>query len=149
MKTVSVGFIVINNKEEILLGKVSNHNPPFQWTVFKGGVEGDEEMIDTAIRELKEETGIDLATNHNLNKYISSNFVFQYHLSRKDVYLFTVEDKEGELDDFEFTCDSYWGEDNNPEIADYKWVKIKDLHQYMMASQRGLADFLKIYEKGA
>ena len=142
-KIVSSGFIVINRHGEVLLGEVSNHASDFKWTVFKGGVEGDESLIETALRELKEEAGIDIAADDRLNKYISTNFVYQYHMRHKDVFMFTVEDPHGVLDDFEFTCNSYWGESNNPEIDSYKWVKIEDLKDYIFPSQRGLAEFMQ------
>jgi len=147
MKIVSSGFVVINKRREVLLGKVENHDPPYQWTIFKGGQEGDETLIETAIRELKEETGIDIAADHRLNRNISTNYIYMYQLRKKDVYLFSVEDTEGVLDNFEFTCDSYWGESQQPEIADYKWVHVDELRDYIFPSQRGLADFLKGYIK--
>lgn len=148
MKTVSSGFIVINRKGEILLGKVDNHPEPFQWTVFKGKQEEGETLIETAIRELKEETGIDIVSDDRLNKNISTNYVYDYRLKHKDVYIYTLEDVEGVLNDFQFNCSSYWGEDENPEISDYKWVDIDDLEDYLFPSQRGLADFLKKHKKG-
>ena len=143
MRTVSSGFVVINRRGEVLLGMVDNHEPPYQWTFFKGGQEGEESLMETAIRELKEETGIDIAADHKLNKYISTNYIYQYSVRQKDVYMFCVEDVEGVLEDFNFACNSYWGDNNKPEIACYKWVNIDDLKQYVFPSQRGLAEFLQ------
>ncbi len=125
------------------MGRVDAHEPPYQWTIFKGQQEEQETLLDTAIRELKEETGIDLLENHNLNRYISINPIFIYHLNNKDVYLFSVEDVEGVLDDFEFRCDSLWGDTSQPEIYGYKWVKVEDLHNHVFPSQRGLAKYLQ------
>lgn len=147
MKIVSSGFIIQNNRGEILLGKVNSHHPPYQYTIFKGGQEDGETLLETAIRELKEETGIDLSSEHRLNRYISYEPVFSYHLKHKDVHLFFLEDVEDVLKDFNFECKSYWGDTDNPEIDEYKWVKIEDLNDYLFPSQRGLADFLKYRQK--
>jgi hypothetical protein len=66
-----------------------------------------------------------------------------YRLRKKDVYIFSLDDKDGALDDFNFFCDSYWSGTKNPEIDEYKWVKIDDLDDYIFPSQRGLSEFLK------
>ena len=143
IKIVSSGFVIQNRQGEILLGRVDGHEPPYQYTIFKGGQEEGESLLDTAIRELKEETGIDIVTDHRLNRYISANPLFTYHMRSKDVHLFFLEDIEGALDNFEFHCDSYWGASQQPEISAYRWVKIEDLHKCIFPSQRGLAKFLQ------
>lgn len=146
-KIVSSGFIVISKSGKVLLGKVNNQKPPYQWTIFKGGQEEGETLIDTAIRELKEETGIDIAGDDRLNKHISTNYVFRYSMRTKNVYLYILKDVEGVLDDFDFVCDSYWGETNQPEISGYKWVEMDDVCNWLFPSQRGLVEFLKTYGK--
>ena len=145
-KIVSSGFVVLNKKGEVLLGKTDNR-PPYNFTVFKGQQEEGETLIDTAIRELKEETGIDVASDDRLNKNISTNFIYMYRLSHKDVYLFSLEDSEGALDEFEFKCDSFYGESHLPEICGYKWVSISQLNDYIFPSQRGLVKFLQQKDK--
>ena len=55
----SCGCIVINNKEEILLV----HHNIGHWDFPKGHVEDGETEIQTAIREVKEETNIDVIVN--------------------------------------------------------------------------------------
>ena len=75
MKIVSSGFVILNKREEVLLGRVDAHDPPYQYTVFKGQQEKGESLLDTAIRELQEESGIDVLTEHKLNRYISTNYV--------------------------------------------------------------------------
>ena len=143
MKIVSSGFVILNRREEVLLGRVDAHDPPYQYTVFKGQQEKGESLLDTAIRELQEETGIDVLTEHKLNRYISTDYVFTYHMKNKDVYLYSLEDVEGVLDNFECFCSSLWGETQHPEISGYKWVKMKDLYDHLFPSQRGLVKFLQ------
>ena len=58
-KEKSCGCIVINNKDEILL----IHHNAGHWDFPKGHVEEGETEVQTAIREVKEETNIDVKVN--------------------------------------------------------------------------------------
>lgn len=60
-KEKSCGCIVINNKNEVLL----IHHNKGHWDFPKGHVEEGETEIQTAIREVKEETNIDVEINDN------------------------------------------------------------------------------------
>ncbi len=55
----SCGCIVINNKKEVLL----IHHNAGHWDFPKGHVEEGETEVQTAIREVKEETNIDVKVN--------------------------------------------------------------------------------------
>ena len=55
----SCGCIVLNNKNQVLL----IHHNKGHWDFPKGHVEEGETEIKTAIREVKEETGIDVEVN--------------------------------------------------------------------------------------
>ena len=105
-KITSAGFIVVSKTGRILLGKAESHSPPYCYTAFKGGVEAGEDLLQTAIRELKEESGIDINIEERLNRNISSSPVFNYSLKHKNVYLFMLNDITGFLDDFNFNCTS-------------------------------------------
>lgn len=144
-KVISSGFVVKSRDGRYLLGKADGHTEPYCWTVFKGQQENAETLIDTAIRELKEETGIDIIADHRLNKNISTNPIFSYSLRHKDVYLFMLNDSEGALTDFAFSCSSCWQGDK-PEISDYKWLDLKDMRSLIFPSQRGLVDKLERME---
>jgi len=141
-KTISSGFVVRSKDGRYLLGKSEGHSGPCCWTIFKGGQEGEETLIDTAIRELKEETGIDVINDHRLNKNISTNPIYEYSLRHKDVYLFILDDVEGVLDTFPFSCSSFWS-DGKPEIMAYKWCTIEEMKEHIFYSQRGLIDKLE------
>jgi 8-oxo-dGTP pyrophosphatase MutT (NUDIX family) len=141
-KTISSGFVVRAKDGRYLLGKSEGHSGPACWTIFKGGQEGEETLIDTAIRELKEETGIDVIHDHRLNKNISTNPIYEYSLRHKDVYVFILDDVEGVLDTFQFNCSSFWS-DGKPEIMDYKWYTIEEMKDHIFYSQRGLLDKLE------
>lgn len=63
--TVATGVIVYNEKNEILLGRM----PKWEgvWAIVGGGVEWGESTCDGARREVKEETGLDIADVELLN----------------------------------------------------------------------------------
>lgn len=148
-KIISSGFVIFNPKKEFLLGRIDGHTPPYQYTVFKGQQESGESLLDTAIRELREETDIDLLKEHKLNRYVSSEPLFQYTIKDrktqlfKDIFLFFLEDIEGVLEDYPFQCNSFWQNTTEPEISGYKWVHLDFLDEYLLPSQRGLSQFLK------
>jgi 8-oxo-dGTP pyrophosphatase MutT (NUDIX family) len=146
-KVISCGFIVKGKNGKYLLGKAGEHPEPFCFTVFKGQQEKTETFMDTAIRELKEEAGIDISSDHRLNKNISTNPIYNYSLKHKDVYLFMLNDYEGALEDFKFFCTSFYKEDK-PEISDYKWFTIEEMKDNIFPSQRGLVDKLERMESG-
>lgn len=146
MKSISCGFVVVGKDGRYLLGKAGEHEEPHCYTIFKGGLENGENYIDTAIRELKEESGIDVILDHRLNKNISTNPIYQYSLRHKDVFVFMLHDNEGVLKDFNFSCSSFYAE-NKLEIVDYKWVTLKEMRDCIFPSQRGLVEKLENMEK--
>ena len=145
-KVISSGFVIKGKDGRYLVGRADGHAEPYCWTVFKGGQEEAETLMDTAIRELKEETGIDISADHRLNRNISTNPIFSYSLSHKDVFLYMLYDIEGALTDFNFNCSSFWTE-SRPEIAEYQWVTLEEMRNMIFPSQRGLVDKLEQMER--
>ena len=145
-KIISSGFIVQCKDRKFLLGKTSKKNDQYCWSIFKGGATGDESLIETAIRELKEESGIDIANDDRLNRNISTNPIYNYSIKEKNIYVFILVDREGALDDFNFFCNSYYGISNDPEIIEYRKFELSEMHKYIFPSQRGLLEVLKKIE---
>lgn len=142
-RVISAGFIVKCKNGQFLLGKAC-YDGNDKFTIFKGRQDPGESLIETAIRELKEESGIDINVDDRLNKNISTVPIFTYSMRDKDVYVFLLNDSEGALDDFEFKCDSYYGETvKYPEIIDYKRFDLDDMDKYIFHSQLGLIELLK------
>lgn len=140
-RIVSSGFAVRSQDGKYLMGKTEFKNQQ-TWTIFKGQTEGNESLIETAIRELREETGIDINKDERLHRSISTSPIHKYSMKNKDVYIFLLDDKNGALNDFEFRCDSYWG-DNKPEILEFKWFDVDEMYDVVFYSQKGLVDVLK------
>ena len=143
-RIVSAGFIVRMRDGRYFLGKADSHTEPC-WTIFKGKQDDGESLIDTAIRELKEESGIDVCADDRLNKNISTVPIFKFSMRDKDVYVFSLYDEEGVLDNFVPFCDSYYGVGSNkrPEIAAYGKFTLDEVAQKIFPSQLGLVEFLK------
>jgi 8-oxo-dGTP pyrophosphatase MutT (NUDIX family) len=145
----SAGFIV-RSVDHYLIGKTTGSSHEFKWTIFKGHVEEGESSLEAAIRELKEESGIDINSNEELSRSTSTSVFYEYSTKSKDVELFLLDDKIGVLKDFKPFCGSYfenrYGE-LTPEICDYKWVKYEDLQNHLFPSQRGIIDKLRVIEQ--
>jgi len=147
-KIISAGFAVLSKDYKILLGKTDKYQKVSNWTIFKGQQEAGETNIDTAIRELREESGIDIVSDIRLNTNTSSSPFFTFGLNDKTVFVYLLHDKEGALDNYKFKCSSFWGEgEENPEIQSYKWFEIEEAINAVYPSQRALIEKLKIFKK--
>ncbi len=83
----SAGFVVFrenNNQREYLL----LHYPHGHWDLPKGKMEKDESKHQTAIRELKEETGLDPHIIDGFEEQLSYFFRQEGQLIKKTVYFF-------------------------------------------------------------
>lgn len=138
-KKISTGFIILNNKNEILLGK-TNWNPINSWTAFKGAVEDGETNLQAAKRELKEESGIDL-----YNKTIQDQIYFSYDIKSKTIHLYLYKDIYNEIYLDNLKCSSFWTGENNdehPEILDFGWFALEDAQTKVLLSQKGMISYL-------
>ena len=109
-KEKSCGCIVINNNAEVLL----IHHNAGHWDFPKGHVEDGETEVQTAIREVKEETNIDVEVNEEYRystKYSPKEDVIKeviYFLARN-----ISEDKQAQLE----------------EVSEVKWFSMDEAIQ--------------------
>jgi 8-oxo-dGTP pyrophosphatase MutT (NUDIX family) len=142
-RLVSAGFVVRSKEGKFLIGKTTKYPKKQCWTVFKGQQEDGESLIATAVRELREEAGIDILRDETLQKSQSTSPFFTFPMKDKDVVLYLLNDDQGVLDDAKFKCSSYWGSERTPEICDYKWATFEEMSELIFPSQRGLIEYLK------
>jgi 8-oxo-dGTP diphosphatase len=107
---VAAGGFVENKQGEILLVKVRRSG---DW-VFPGGqVEVGENLIDGVIREIKEESGIDVVVSHLVGIY-SNTATYEGHSGVKIVPTKVM---------FDFVCEPVGGElITSDETSDSRWV---------------------------
>lgn len=117
---IAVGVLVIN-KDKALIIKRGEEPNKFLWSIPGGLVEIGEELEEAAIREVKEEMGIDVkiekmigifnCINRNKNE-IEYHYVIIDYIARE----FTGSIK------------------TNKEILDFKWIKFNELHNYELTN---------------
>ncbi|MGN1298452.1 MAG: bis(5'-nucleosyl)-tetraphosphatase [Candidatus Scatovivens sp.] len=83
-KEKSCGCIVINNNKVLLVKHRKGH-----WDFPKGHVEGNETEEETAIREVKEETNIDVEIQ--ASKKYKINYIIEDKQVDKDVFFFLAQ----------------------------------------------------------
>ncbi len=101
-------FYIDDDKKQILLIKHMNGG---HWAFPKGHVEGEETEIETAMREIKEETGINAVIDNRFREVIT-------YSPKKDVIKDVVY--------FFATTNEYKINVQQEEVCESKWVDLND-----------------------
>lgn len=121
MKTLSCGILVLNGQHELLLCHVTG---AWHWDIPKGGAEPGETPLEAALRETREECGIDFTGRRLLD------LGHMAYRPRKDLHLFAV--LSDRFDAAGCHCDSRysdtWGRDR-PEMDDFEWTRFDRVHR--------------------
>lgn len=129
---LSVHIWIMNDDGELLLQQrlSSAHKFPNMWTNTGGAVQAGETSIEGAIRELKEELGIEI-------KKEELEFIASYKRPRDyaDVWLLI---KNIDINDITIAED---------EVQDVKWVTIKEFEKMLENNQavKSSYDYYKLY----
>lgn len=129
---LSVHIWIMNDNGELLLQQrlSSAHKFPNMWTNTGGAVQAGETSIEGAIRELKEELGIEI-------KKEELEFIASYKRPRDyaDVWLLI---KNIDINDITIAED---------EVQDVKWVTIKEFEKMLDNNQavKSSYDYYKLY----
>lgn len=98
IEETSSGVVLFRKENEKILFLLL-HYPSGHWDFVKGKMEKDESPHQTAIRETKEETGIeDVEFVDNFEEWIEYNFQFDGELVHKKVIFFLGETKTKDVE---------------------------------------------------
>jgi 8-oxo-dGTP pyrophosphatase MutT (NUDIX family) len=109
------------------------------WSIPKGMAEDGESPIEAAVRELWEETGIDV---NNLQISLIVELGPVLYRTRKKIlksFLYIIDD---DLSDFDFKCISLV-DGKYPEISDYKLVNLENAEKVLHESQASKIEEIK------
>ncbi len=121
-----VGIVLLNKKNKVFVAKRID-NPKNFWQMPQGGVDGDENYYDAALRELEEETSIvSVEFIHEINKKLT--YILPDHLigiiwkgrfkgQTQKWFVMRFIGNETEINI----------KTKNPEFLDWKWIDLKDL----------------------
>ena len=135
-----VGIVVLNKSNKIFVGKRID-NPKNFWQMPQGGIDPGEEYLSAALRELKEETGIEsvdlikeideLLTYELPQNLLGIIWKGKYRGQKQKWFImrFNGNDKEINLNT------------HKPEFMDWKWIDISDLTKVAVSFK------LEVYKK--
>ncbi len=135
---ISSGFL-IKSKDLYLLCHATQVNvqPSLDdghWTISKGGVEEGETLLDAAIRELKEETDIDIT------EFITEDVkeINKYSSNKRTAHVFFINDETGKLLKTQLKCNSLVTHLGIYEMDDYFWATKEQAKTMVFQSQKHL-----------
>jgi 8-oxo-dGTP pyrophosphatase MutT (NUDIX family) len=131
VKEVSAGGVVYRREDgqlEVVLASRRTRRGQLAWGLAKGGIEEDETMEDAAIREVREETGIEAVIEASLGdtKYM---YVWEDVRIRKTVHFFLMSATGGDVGD------------RDDEMEEVRWFPLE--RALKRAAYRGERDILR------
>ena len=122
MKAISHGVLILNEQGQLLMAHATGQK---HWDIPKGGAEEGESAREAAIREVREETGIELTADS------MEDLGRMAYTSRKDLHLFRVVLHTRDCDIAACKCTSFFPHHASgvmtPEVDQFKWVDIADV----------------------
>ncbi|WP_175764436.1 NUDIX hydrolase [Burkholderia latens] len=128
-RTVSCGVVMLDGAGRVFLAHATDTT---HWDIPKGQGEPGETPAEAALRELREETGIELDAARLLDL---GRFAYRHD---KDLHLFAVQVADDEIDLAHCTCTSLFPSRRDgsliPEMDAYRWTAPADVDTYASRS---------------
>jgi 8-oxo-dGTP pyrophosphatase MutT (NUDIX family) len=131
----SAGILLESNGKYLLGHPTGGTGTTHGWGIPKGKQDPGETFRETAIREYKEETGLDVTALCDLEKAPWMIFPVGKH---KIVHVFRAYDHSGAASRFNFHCDSMIEGTKIPEIDKFYWATAEEALDMVTASQKCL-----------
>ena len=126
-----VGIVVLNNNNKVFVAKRID-NPKNFWQMPQGGVDGDEDFLKAAYRELEEETSIksvelikelDGMTTYELpDRLLGIIWKGKYRGQKQKWFLMKFTGKDEEINI----------KTENPEFLDWKWIELDQITEVVV-----------------
>lgn len=134
------GIFIFNPDGKILICHPTGNKKDNGWSIPKGKPNKDEALIDAAIRETREETGLDLSDKASGIRFVSEA-IYKSNKKRLMAFIFRS-DSQFEVSDLK--CLSCTDNTDVPEIDKFDFVSTKEAMTRLHESQvRVLKDFLQ------
>ena len=134
---IGVGVIVLNNQNQVFVGKRKD-NPGDKWQMPQGGVDKGESYINAMKRELFEETSI-----RNIKILKEVDRIYEYELPNNLVGIIWKGKFRGQKQKWFIT--KFLGNDSeinlntkHPEFIDWKWIEPKLLPDVIVNFKKNL-----------
>jgi putative (di)nucleoside polyphosphate hydrolase len=128
---IGVGIIVLNNKNQVFVGKRKD-NPGHNWQMPQGGIDEGEDFISAMKRELMEETSI-----KNIKILKELEHLYQYDLPKNLVGIIWKGKFRGQKQKWFIT--RFLGKDTeinlktkHPEFIEWKWIEPEKLPEVIV-----------------
>ena len=128
---IGVGIIVLNNKNQVFVGKRKD-NPGNNWQMPQGGINKGEDFISAMKRELMEETSI-----KNIKILKELEHLYQYDLPKNLVGIIWKGKFRGQRQKWFIT--RFLGKDTeinlntkHPEFIEWKWIEPEKLPELIV-----------------
>jgi 8-oxo-dGTP pyrophosphatase MutT (NUDIX family) len=149
----AAGFIVKSKGQYLIAHTTQLLSKPDvndgKWTISKGSIEPGETELQAAIRELKEETNLDLVKFYKINP--NAYWFNKFHNRKRKITVFLVEDTNGILLKQPLKCNSMVANHPDtrfngiPELDAFAWVTREEAYRMVFSSQKHLFAMEYIY----
>ncbi len=139
---IGVGIILLNHENEVFVGKRID-NPKNYWQMPQGGVDKNENFLEAAKRELKEETGVKSVKlikelggwlEYDLpNNLLGKVWNGKYRGQKQKWFIMKFTGKDEEINI----------KTKNPEFFEWKWIRSSELTNISVDFKAHIYDKIK------